>query len=93
VHVTVAASAGEVSAEVSDDGPGIAPQDLPRVFERFWRAEASRSRAYGGSGLGLAIVEAIVHAHGGSVAVSSAVGVGTTVTVRLAARADDAPAR
>ncbi|MGW8452433.1 sensor histidine kinase [Streptomyces niveus] len=72
-----------VQLKVGDNGPGISPQDLPRVFERFWRAEASRSRAYGGSGLGLAIVEAIVHAHHGQVSVESEVGVGTTVTIRL----------
>ncbi|MBQ1093318.1 cell wall metabolism sensor histidine kinase WalK, partial [Streptomyces sp. B93] len=59
------------------------PEDLPRVFERFWRAEASRSRTYGGSGLGLAIVEAIVHAHHGEVGVASEPGAGTTVTIRL----------
>ncbi|MFJ8140840.1 sensor histidine kinase [Streptomyces sp. NPDC096013] len=72
-----------VQLQVTDNGPGIPAQDLPRIFERFWRAEASRSRAYGGSGLGLAIVEAIIHAHHGQVAVQSEVGVGTTVTVRL----------
>jgi signal transduction histidine kinase len=83
VRVTVTTPPGHVQVEVADDGPGIAPQDLPRVFERFWRAEASRSRSYGGSGLGLAIVEAIIHAHHGQVSVESAVGVGTTVTVRL----------
>jgi two-component system OmpR family sensor kinase len=83
VDVTVTTRPGYVQVEVADNGPGIAPQDLPRVFERFWRAEASRSRAYGGSGLGLAIVEAIVHAHHGQVSVRSTVGVGTTVTVRL----------
>ena len=75
---------------MADDGPGIAARDLPRVFERFWRAEASRSRAYGGSGLGLAIVEAIIHAHHGGVTVESGVGVGTTVTVRLKSRRGDA---
>ncbi|MEU6557412.1 ATP-binding protein [Streptomyces sp. NPDC046915] len=86
VQVAVTTTFGRVQVEVADDGPGIAPQDLPRVFERFWRAEASRSRAYGGSGLGLAIVEAIIHAHHGQVSVESAVGVGTTVTVRLNAQ-------
>ncbi|MFG3022688.1 sensor histidine kinase [Streptomyces sp. NPDC048254] len=83
VRVTVTTVPRRVQIDVADDGPGIAPQDLPRVFERFWRAEASRSRSYGGSGLGLAIVEAIVHAHHGQVSVESAVGVGTTVSVRL----------
>ncbi|NUR04211.1 MAG: HAMP domain-containing protein [Streptomyces sp.] len=83
VHVTVTTTPGYAQIEVADNGPGIPPQDLPRVFERFWRAEASRSRAYGGSGLGLAIVEAIIHAHHGQVSVRSTVGVGTTVTVRL----------
>lgn len=83
VHVTVLTTPEHVQLEVADNGPGIPPQDLPRVFERFWRAEASRSRAYGGSGLGLAIVEAIIHAHHGQVSVRSTVGVGTTVTVRL----------
>nr|WP_277349419.1 HAMP domain-containing sensor histidine kinase [Streptomyces sp. S3(2020)] len=80
-----------VQLKVSDNGPGISPRDLPRVFERFWRAEASRSRAYGGSGLGLAIVEAIVHAHHGWVTVESEVGVGTTVTIRLPRATKRAP--
>lgn len=83
VEVTVEQTATAAQITVSDNGPGIAATDLPRVFERFWRAEASRSRAYGGSGLGLAIVEAIVRAHHGRVRVDSTVGVGTTVTVTL----------
>ncbi|MBT3153191.1 HAMP domain-containing histidine kinase [Streptomyces sp. CHD11] len=83
VRVKVALGSDAVELSVIDNGPGISPEDLPRVFERFWRAEASRSRAYGGSGLGLAIVEAIVHAHDGQVTVDSEVGVGTTVTIRL----------
>ncbi|WP_413760423.1 sensor histidine kinase [Streptomyces sp. MMBL 11-3] len=83
VRVELDRTREDVRLRVVDDGPGIAPQDLPRVFERFWRAEASRSRAYGGSGLGLAIVEAIVHAHRGRVDVESQVGVGTTVTILL----------
>ncbi|GAP47544.1 sensor histidine kinase [Streptomyces azureus] len=83
VLVEIRHNRDDVQLSVIDDGPGISPQDLPRVFERFWRAEASRSRAYGGSGLGLAIVEAIVHAHHGQVNVESEVGVGTTVTIRL----------
>lgn len=86
VTVSVTTAPGMVELRVVDNGPGISPQDLPRVFERFWRAEASRSRAYGGSGLGLAIVEAIVHAHDGQVSVVSALGEGTTVTVRLPVR-------
>ncbi|MEV7784375.1 HAMP domain-containing sensor histidine kinase [Streptomyces sp. NPDC088106] len=83
VRVEVVLGREDIRLSVVDDGPGIPPEDLPRVFERFWRAEASRSRAYGGSGLGLAIVEAIIHAHHGEVTVQSEVGVGTTVSIRL----------
>jgi two-component system OmpR family sensor kinase len=67
---------------VVDDGPGIAPDLLPEVFERFARGDSSRSRAAGSTGLGLAIVAAVVAAHHGSVAVASNPG-NTTFTVRL----------
>jgi two-component system OmpR family sensor kinase len=75
--------------DVSDEGPGIDPADRERVFDRFYRADPSRTRASGGSGLGLAIVAGIVEAHGGSVAVvdRTAEGiVGATFRVRLPLR-------
>ena len=68
---------------VSDNGEGIAPEHLPRIFDRFYRADKTRSRAQGGAGLGLSIAKAIVEAHAGQLAVDSALGSGTTVTVRL----------
>lgn len=71
-----------VVLEVQDDGPGIPPELLPHVFERFARGDASRSRAAGSTGLGLAIVQAVVTAHGGTVTVQSAPG-RTVFAVRL----------
>ena len=68
---------------MADDGPGIAAEDLPLVFERFWRAEKSRSRQTGGSGLGLAIVRKLVEAHGGTVNAARPPGAGATFTIRL----------
>jgi len=74
---------GEVVVEVEDTGVGIAAEDLPHVFDRFWRADKSRNRRTGGSGLGLAIVRGLVELHGGSVSVESVRSVGTVFTVRL----------
>jgi two-component system OmpR family sensor kinase len=68
---------------VKDTGPGMPTEEAARVFERFYRADASRARSHGGSGLGLSIVAAIVTAHGGTVSAKSAPGEGMTVTVRL----------
>lgn len=68
---------------VSDEGPGLDPAEATRVFERFYRADKSRTRAQGGSGLGLSIVAALVAAHGGQVDVVTAPGEGATFTVRL----------
>jgi two-component system OmpR family sensor kinase len=74
---------GDAVVEVVDHGPGMAAADAARAFERFYRADASRSRHHGGSGLGLAIVEATVRAHGGTVDLTSVTGAGTTVRVVL----------
>lgn len=68
---------------VSDTGVGIAPHDLPHVFERFYKADASRTIRESGAGLGLAIVKEIVERHGGSVAIESTVGHGTAVILRF----------
>ncbi|GAB3424312.1 sensor histidine kinase [Flindersiella endophytica] len=83
VEVSVRRSGGFVECAVSDTGPGIAPEHLPHLFERFYRADPSRSRATGGSGLGLAITKHLVEAHSGAVAVKSTVGKGSVFTVHL----------
>ncbi|SHI18184.1 heavy metal sensor kinase [Sporobacter termitidis DSM 10068] len=84
-RIEVAASEGDggVCISVRDTGAGIAPEDLPYIFERFYRADKSRSRDTGGSGIGLAIVKSIVTAHGGSVTAKSAPGEGSEFIVTL----------
>ncbi|MNS46745.1 Signal transduction histidine-protein kinase BarA [compost metagenome] len=67
-----------VLTEVVDTGPGIAPEDLPRLFNRFQQLDMGETRASGGTGLGLAIVKELVEAHGGEVGVKSVLGSGTT---------------
>lgn len=69
---------------IRDMGSGIAEEDLPYIFERFYRADKSRNRASGGSGIGLTIVKAIVEAHGGRVTVESKINEGSVFTVTLA---------
>lgn len=72
-----------VTIEVSDNGPGIDPNHIPRLFERFYRVEKSRNRNEGGSGLGLAIVKHILDSHQQTISVRSTVGVGSTFTFSL----------
>ena len=79
-----------IKASVSDTGCGIGKDDLPRIFDRLYRVEKSRSRSSGGAGLGLAIVKRIVEAHGGSVEAASELGVGTTITFVLPKAPDTA---
>lgn len=76
-------SAAAVTLEVRDTGHGIAPEDLPHLFERFWRGDRSRTRSTGGAGLGLSICKAIVDSCDGEIAVASQLGQGTIVTVKL----------
>ncbi|MDH7489640.1 MAG: ATP-binding protein [Anaerolineae bacterium] len=88
-QITVSATTREgfVEVSVADTGEGIAPEDLPRVFDRFWRADRSRSRAGGGAGLGLAIVRALVEAQGGRVrAFSEGLGKGSVFSFTLPTR-------
>jgi signal transduction histidine kinase len=86
---TCSSANGTATLRLRDHGPGIAPSDLPRVFERFYRGEKMRGRDQGGSGLGLAIVKSIVEAHGGKVDAQSVVGDGATFTVTLPVPAKD----
>ena len=72
-----------IRIEVSDAGEGIPPEALPRVFDRFFRVDESRSQASGGTGLGLAIVQSIMQLHGGKVEIASKVGQGTQVILRI----------
>ena len=83
IDVAVRADAGRILLEVGDDGPGIAPADRERVFDRFVRLDSDRSRSAGGTGLGLAIVREIVVAHGGRVTIGDGHCSVTTVTVEL----------
>ncbi|MFY1704903.1 sensor histidine kinase [Micromonospora sp. WMMA1923] len=87
--VTVAAR--DTTITVRDTGVGIAPENLPKIFERFWRADGSRNRATGGSGLGLAITQHLVSAHGGTLTVQSVLGEGSVFTVRLPAEVASSP--
>ena len=87
VIVTVAVVGAEYVVAVADTGVGIAEQDVARIFDRFYRADKSRTRSTGGSGLGLAIAHAAVERSGGTIAIESAVGVGTTVTIRFPRKA------
>jgi signal transduction histidine kinase len=75
-----------VVLSVTDTGSGIPPEHLPRIFERFYRADSGRSREAGGTGLGLAIVKHLVEAHGGSVRAESTVGVGTRIVILFPAQ-------
>ena len=83
VMVSTARSDDMVTIRVSDTGPGIPPQSLPRIFERFYRVDEGRSRDQGGTGLGLSIVKHIVQLHGGTVSVESNTGKGATFTLKL----------
>ena len=83
VWLSVVLLPGSVRVDVADAGPGIPPEHLPHVFERFHRVDRGRSSASGGSGLGLAIVDAIARAHGGTASVTSEPGRGTTFSLTL----------
>jgi signal transduction histidine kinase len=77
IRLAATRSGDQVAIEVEDTGSGIAPQHVSNVFERFYRADPSRTRATGGTGIGLAVVKQLVEAHGGAVAVTSEPGQGS----------------
>ena len=83
IGLRVERSNGEIALSVKDNGLGIEKSDLPRIFERFYRADKARSRELGGTGLGLAIVKHIAQLHGGRVEAESELGQGTLVRVIL----------
>ncbi len=82
-RISIVDQGEKVRVDVADNGEGIDEEDLPRIFERFFRADASRSRSEGGTGLGLAIVKHILEAHGETISVASELGVGSTFSFTL----------
>ena len=86
VTVDISGSSNGMVMSVSDTGAGISIDDLPRIFDQFYRADPSRNRVTGGAGLGLTIVKRLVEAHGGTASVASSPGDGTTFTVALPGR-------
>ncbi|MCE0521905.1 MAG: ATP-binding protein [Methylacidiphilales bacterium] len=86
IGVSAALKEGRIEIRVADNGIGIPPNDLPHVFERFYRVDKGRSRASGGTGLGLSIVKQIVQSHNGTVHAESDLGKGTTIVLRLPLR-------
>jgi len=83
ISVVLDASDGAAVTEIRDTGVGISPSDLPHIFERFYRADASRSRGSGGTGLGLSIAQWVVEAHQGKISVASKVGEGSVFRVQI----------
>jgi signal transduction histidine kinase len=83
VRVALSRSDGFAIASISDTGIGIDPADIPRLFDRFWRADKARSREQGGAGLGLSIAQWIVDMHGGSISVESEIGNGSVFAIRV----------
>ena len=91
IRVSAGRDGDRVVVRVADGGPGLPPEQAAQVFDRFWRADAARTRVRGGSGLGLSIVQALVAGHGGDVRFESAEATGTTVTVTLPTAPAEAP--
>jgi two-component system phosphate regulon sensor histidine kinase PhoR len=89
VQIQAGRSEAGLFIRISDNGPGIAKSHLPRLFERFYRVDKTRSRTLGGTGLGLAIVKHIVQAHDGNITVDSTQGVGSTFEIQLPAETDE----
>ena len=90
IRITCSQDSDGAAIEVSDDGVGIAADELPHVFERFYRGDVARQRHDGGAGLGLAIVDSIVKLHGGRVSIASTLGEGTRVALWFPAQPDRA---
>ncbi|MXY76919.1 MAG: two-component sensor histidine kinase [Acidimicrobiia bacterium] len=86
IRITVGAAQGVATVVVADDGTGIPSEELPRIFERFYRVDAARSRATGGTGLGLAIVKHVADLHDGRIEVESRLGQGSTFRLRIPVR-------
>jgi signal transduction histidine kinase len=83
INITAQRKGEKANIIVQDTGEGIPPEDIPHVFESFYRGEKSRSRATGGAGLGLAIAQGIIQAHGGDIQIDSEIGVGTSFNITL----------